>query len=744
MTEPPKKPTIRNIDISKLSRVRPTRVPSASLLKEVRPQITNYKKLAIHAGILCLIVLLAYGASVIGGFVFNDHYIDHFLAINFSDESFWSNLTVKALSQPLSQSWITASFVYDLQNFGFDPSWYHIVNIILHFLCCFYFYIFVYTLARYFWQDDGAREPVHEVALLAAGLLACHPFASEAVAHIVGRQATLIACNFFLTLNFFLWAFLTKKIRPMIRNYLLTFFFLIQAIFCGPQALAIPAVMLLIAVLAKPLNISYKEWAKHKWGELLVIIILFGLTFWLPRLGYAADFSDGFVLPLQSWQTYVASQFHSVVAYYLRCFLLPIGLSIFPPFSTANSFIDPLTVLGMLVLGIGIYGVYRFRKQPLAALGLAIAVFCYLPPIFFVQNEMVADWRFYLSIAGLSLFIASILKPWLSEWRSNNRIKVLTVSLLALFITGSILRSLDFRSDITLFKAATKVNQGDAWAKGMLGLALVKAHKETQGVELANKAIALDKTCQPAYYALGIAYTPSKKNASYSQARSLEAKNYLEKALALAKSQHLGSLVIFEAERDLASVLTDLGEYKEAKTIAEAALKVSANSVMLNLVMGKICNASGDYFPALMHLNKVFERDRTNPDFVEPVVEAELGVAYPQLINAAYNTAKMGISVCPTHNLRLMLAQAALATGHLNESLQWSNAALSEQPNDPRAMYLRSVILKIAGQNATAQDLSKKALAIDPGVPKKMKIVGVNKERNRTIRIEEVYSQERK
>src|ERR1700721_1400024 len=100
MTEPPKKPPIRNIDISKLSRVRPTRVPSASLLKEVRVQITNYKKIAIHAGILCLIVLLAYGASVIGGFVFNDHYVDHFLAINISDESFWSNLTVKALSQP--------------------------------------------------------------------------------------------------------------------------------------------------------------------------------------------------------------------------------------------------------------------------------------------------------------------------------------------------------------------------------------------------------------------------------------------------------------------------------------------------------------------------------------------------------------------------------------------------------------------------------------------------------------------
>ncbi len=744
MTEPPKKPIIKGIDISKLSRVRPTRVPSASLLSEVRPQRTNYKRLAIHAGILCLIILLAYGASVIGQFVFNDHYVDHFLAIKFGEESFWSNLIVKALSQPLSQPWITASFVYDLQNFTFDPSWYHIVNIILHFLSCCYFYIFVYTLARYFWQDDGQREPVHEVALLAAGLLACHPLASEAVVHIVGRQATLTACNFFLTLNFFLWAFLTTKITVMLRNYLLTFFFFLQAIFCGPQSLAIPAIMFLIAILVKPVNISYGEWAKHKWGELFVVLLLFGLVLWLPRFGYSADYSNGFVLPLQTRQIYVASQFHSVLAYYLRCFLLPVGLSIFPPFSIVSSFIDPLTILGILVLGLAAYGVYRFRKQPLAALGLAIAILSYLPPVFFVQNEIIADWRFYLPITGLSLFVASILKPWLFEWQSNNRIRVFTIVLLVVLIAGTVLRSLDFRSDITLFKSATKVNQGDAWAKGMLGLALVKAHKEDKGVDLAKKAITLDKSCQPAYYALGTAYIPVKKNASYSIARFREAKNYLEKAYSLAKSQHLGILAIFETERDLASVLANLGEYKEAKELTEKALKINPDSVMLNLIMGKIWNASGEYLKALIHLNKVYQRDRTNPDFVEPVVQAELGVASPQLINAAYNTAKMGISVCPTHNLRLLFAQAALATGHLNEALQWSKLTLHDRPNDPPTMYLYSVVQEAAGQHAIAQGLKERALAADPNLPKKMKIVGLNKDRNGIIPIEELYPLARK
>lgn len=356
-----------------------------------------------------------------------------------------------------------------------------------------------------------------------------------------------------------------------------------------------------------------------------------------------------------------------------------------------------------------------------------------------MQNEIVADWRFYLPITGLSLFVASTLKPWLFDWKSNNKIKASMIVLLALLITGTVLRSLDFRSDITLFKSATKVNPGDAWANGMLGLALVKAHREAKGVDLAKKAIALDKACQPAYYALGTAYTPVKKNLPTALAGFKEARGYLEKAYSLAKSQHLGILAIFETERDLASVLAYLGEYKAAKELAEKALKINPNSVVLNLIMGKSLNADGEYLKALIHLNKVYQHDSMNPDFVEPVVQAELGIASPQLINAAYNTAKMGISVCPTDRLRVYLAQAALATGRLSEALQFSKLALHAMPADPATMYLSSFIQRAFGQHAIAKSLKERALAADPNLPKEMKIFVLNKDRTDIVPLEEIY-----
>ncbi len=257
----------------------------------------------------------------------------------------------------------------------------------------------------------------------------------------------------------------------MLCNYLWTFFFLLQALLCGVQALAIPAIMLSLAMLLKPVNISLRDWGKHKWGEFFVACFLLLLVSIIAMRGFSADFSNGFMLPLQSWQTYLASQFYGLITYYLRCFLLPFGLSILPPYSIAGGFVYPVAILGVLVLLLGAYGIYKFRKLPLAAAGLAIALLSYLPFIFFRQNEIIADWRFYIPMAGLCLFIATVLKPWWIDWQSNKKIKVCGLLLLVLFSTLSILRSIDFRSDVTLFKSAIRVNEKDTSAEGMLALA---------------------------------------------------------------------------------------------------------------------------------------------------------------------------------------------------------------------------------------------------------------------------------
>lgn len=185
---------------------------------------------------------------------------------------------MKAISQPLSQPWITAGFALDIQNFALEAFWYHAVNIILHWLSCFYFYIFVYRLAKYFWSTAADEQPLHAVPLLAAALLACHPLACESVTHITGRPATIIACNFFLALNFFLSGFLSTQIKTTLINYVLTFIFFLLAIFSDCQGLSLPAIMLLLAFLLKATNLNYKGWLQKKWQDFCFCSISGGIS----------------------------------------------------------------------------------------------------------------------------------------------------------------------------------------------------------------------------------------------------------------------------------------------------------------------------------------------------------------------------------------------------------------------------------------------------------------------------------
>lgn len=756
------------------SKARPTRIPSASSRVEniSTEQKINYKRLGIDAAILCIIILLAFGISTIGGFVFNDHYIDNFLGFKISQTNFWPNLIIRAISKPLSQPWIIASFAYDMQNFGADISWYHIVNLILHLLSCIYFYLFVYTLARYWWKDNGKKEPVHEVALLAATLFACHPLAAETVAHIAGRQASLTACNFFLCLDFFLWAFLAVKVKVMLRNYLLMFVFFVQAVLCGIQALVLPEIMLVLALLLKPNDIQISDWLRFKWGEFAAVVLLLVLTPIIIMGGFSADFSNGYIVPLEDWHVYIASQFKSLSSYYLRCFLFPVGISIFPPHTIAHSYCDPLCILSILAVFGAIYLAYKYRHNSLLIAGLLIATFSYFVLGFFRQNEICADWRFYIPLAGISLITAAAIKPWLMDWQSNKQLKKAISVLLLILIAVSCRRCLDFRSDISLFKSALAVNKGDALAQGKLALALLDASKYTgndapknkpgkkeeqnsadkknsidndnaarrnEAINLAKKAIAQNSDCQPAYTALGKASLLDKNNGNYKESQFKEAEIYFRQALNLAKSQHLSNWVMFDAELDLAQVLVQLEQYKEAKELVGQALTINPDDISLNIAMGKICNASSDYASALLHLNKVFQRDRFNPDLFEPLIEAELGTGNIRLINIAYNTAKLGMSIRPSHKLRIYLAQTSLALGNLNEAMQWIQIALSEEPADPQAQYIASFVLLAEGKHKDAAILKKKALTIDPNLAKKIRIIALNKERTKEIPFPQLY-----
>jgi tetratricopeptide (TPR) repeat protein len=736
MTDPPKKRIITGLDFAYLGKIRTTRVPFGRSASKIHKHKIRWRRLTIDAAILATLIIITYAASCLGGFVFNDHYIDNVLTIRSTDENFWSILVMKAIAQPLSQPWIVAGFAFDLLNFGLEAVWYHIVNIILHFLSCLYFYILVYRLAKYFWWTHTQEEPLHAVPLLAAALLACHPLACESVAHITGRPATITACNFFLALNFFLSGFFATKITGFVRNYVITFIFFALAIFSDCQSLAMPATMLLLLFLLKEKNLSYKNWLQKKWADIVFIIFLALLGSLSAAQGITADFSNGFASPMPTRLIYVASQFRALVTYYLRCLIVPLGLSIYPPSTTAHGATDIFAILGVIVLTAGFYYTYKLRQEPLAAFGLGLAVISYLPQIFFVQNEIAADRRFYLCIAGLSLLVASKLKFWLAPQQKDNRIRLCALLLLIACSAATIARTFDFQSDIDPPLAAKRVNEHDAWPRGILALSLIDARKVAEGVINAKQAIKINEACQPAHLALGKASLPERNNERGAKEKYELAKKELEKALSLAKTQHLGSVLIFDSQINLANALLELNEYKQAKELATEAMVANANSIRLNLIMGRSLNGLNQYMEALRYLDKGFSHDRANPDYIEPLVEAALGVGTPTTVSTAYNIAQMGLKVKQSPKLYLLMARAAFAMTKFGESMRWTDSVLQTDPNNAQAVYLRSFQLFVSNRPDEALKWRARAFKLEPDIRTKMPVIVVKKEDNSVIDLE--------
>src|SRR6516225_30679 len=133
----PKKPKIiTGINVGDLSKGRPTRIPEAAKAAVLQKPPISLKKIGIHIGIVVAVILIAYGNSLLGQFVFKDDYITNVLTARISDDAFWRQLGWLFMGIPLSQPWFLISLALDFNSFSYQPVWYHIVNVVFHSVCC--------------------------------------------------------------------------------------------------------------------------------------------------------------------------------------------------------------------------------------------------------------------------------------------------------------------------------------------------------------------------------------------------------------------------------------------------------------------------------------------------------------------------------------------------------------------------------------------------------------------------------
>ncbi len=339
-------------DISKLWRATPTRIPGTESAATVIPHQQEAKLERIHwkflggfAAIIFVVIFVIYAYSLFGVPVFNDDLNLRCFTRSFDVNVFWAQQVANVLSTPLAQPWVKLTYGLDAISFPLVPAWYHLVNVVLHATSCLYFYLFVLQVGLRLKAEKRSVDNPYIFALCAALLFACHPLASGAVAYMSGRAALLASCNYFLCLNLFMLAFYAQRVTRIVTCYIVGLVFFFVGIACSFQMLTLPLTMVVVASVLKPDGSDWKAWFTERYqdfGAIALYLVAAVITLFSQRTNLL---DNGVDLMQMSHVAYAASCCKAFVTYFLRCFVVPAGLSIEPPFTLAQNFADPVSIL---------------------------------------------------------------------------------------------------------------------------------------------------------------------------------------------------------------------------------------------------------------------------------------------------------------------------------------------------------------------------------------------------------------
>ncbi len=660
---------------------------------------------------LLTLILLTYAYAMTSEYVFNDT-LNYGLVNSLKEKStFWTNLVVHGFAAPLSEPWLKATYAWDISSFGFAPGWSHAVNICLHVLSCLYLYFFTFRLAWRLNLDNSSKIDPYYFAIAATAIWALHPFATGSVAYVSGRDGVLGAANYFLALNFFLYGLYDEKIGRAIFNYALFFLFTAIGILSNPQCLTLPFFAAGLIFLVKPADLSMKEWFVERSAEIISLLFVGIAACYLLTSGAAPGIDSGFGLAPLGPSIYWPTQFKIILMYYLRCALVPFGLSVYPPYVATAGFADPATVGGIVcVVAIAVAGF--IQKQPLVRIGILLFIFTLFPWLILPQSEIASDARFYLPLAGLCMVAGTGLARFaVKDFRKAAL--GFAVLLLAL-ISLTVWRETEWSNDKRLWRAEIKKNPDNARAHAYRAASLLDSNNLPACKAELTKALALRNDDFIAHVINGYYFFKLK---DFKQATA-----ELQSAIALGASCKVSEEELAPYHAQLAKTLAIGGDLPAAYTQATLASKYITTDPFLYLLNGKSLLEQHQPLQALKALEDGVKLDPTNADFLLPIAQAALDCGLPQVLQHAYAASAKAMQVRPGLATSKLFIRACLEMGRPTDALARLELLRKTDPRDAEIVWLAYGYAKRAGKADEAEQLRKQALAMEPGIEKRVKL----------------------
>jgi len=482
------------------------------------------------------------------------------------------------------------SHMLDVQLFGLDAGWHHLVNVLLHTIATLFLFAFLY-------RATATRWPSAMVAFL----FAMHPLHVESVAWIAERKDTLAALFWF----FALWAYVRYSEKPGLGRYLLVLAAFCLGLMSKPMIVTLPFVLLLVDFwpLRRPILLREK-------------IPFFALSAASAMITYLAQAGSGAVDTLRiPLGLRIENALVSYVVYIAKTFW-PTGLAVFYPYPLEVPAWQP-ALAALAIIGISAATLRVMRRQPYLAMGWFWYLGTLVPVIGFIQvgAQARADRYTYVPMVGLLVMLGWGLADIYRRWpRVRNAAAALAVAVCAACAVLTFFEIRYWRNSETLFRHALNVTSGNYLAHHNLGVALAGDGRFAEAISQYQAALQI---------------RPNAANVQTDYGNALAKSGRIPEAVAhyRAALQVLPDAPI--THNDLANALTAIpGSMPEAIAEYQAALRlkpdyaearnnlaqVQSNSAEMEYNLGVDLAKSGKPEAAIARFEEALRR---KPDYVD-------------------------------------------------------------------------------------------------------------------------------
>jgi tetratricopeptide (TPR) repeat protein len=447
------------------------------------------------------------------------------------------------------------SHMLDVQFFGVDSGWHHLMNIVMHALSTLLLFIVLRRIT-------GARWPSAFVALI----FAIHPLHVESVAWIAERKDVLSTLFWMLTLL----GYSDYVRRPTRARYVLTLVVFCLGLMAKPMLVTLPVVLILLDL-----------WPFRRGLRIVEKIPFFVAALASSIVAYVAHQRGGAVATLEiiPLAGRIENALVTYVVYILKTFW-PAHLAIFYPYPL-QSLVIPAILSAIALIIVTALVVLAYKHRPYLAVGWFWYLVTLLPVIGIIQtgSQARADRYTYIPTIGLTIAIvwgtAELLKTW-----PRVQTALATAIALALF-TLTWFQVATWRDDFTLYRHAISAVPNNYIAYYNLASALEAEGQTDEAVIQLREAVRVRPYYVPARAELGQVLA--------SQGHTDEALTELRTAVRLRPDDPV-------AHYRLGSVLGSLGRNNEAAVEFAETVRLQPNNPDAHYNLG-LALAQQDHLP---------------------------------------------------------------------------------------------------------------------------------------------------